>query len=350
MEKNQIRAYILLRCKLGIEPKVIHQELIFVMGDSAPSIRTIYRWIERFSTGSESLEDEHRSGRPITAFTSQNIQLVKDLIEEDPHISYSRLEAYTSLNRNTLVKIIHEALNLSKRASRWIPHKLTDEQKLKRLTACQRNLDLVNSGKLRLCDIITGDESWIYHRKIEKRAMNSSWVAEGETPRTVVKRDRFEPKSMFAIFFKSTGALVVRCVNKGETVDNEFYIENCLTPLVKKLTKLRKKSGVTNMKLLHDNARPHVHKNVRNFLENQGIGLVEHPPYSPDLAPCDFWLFDYIKRELDDHESAESLEKQITKIVKSIPKKEYQKTFEKWVERMQFCVDIEGDYFEHIIN
>ena len=44
------------------------------------------------------------------------------------------------------------------------------------------------------------------------------------------------------------------------------------------------------MKILHDKAQPHVHKNVINVLDNVGIAIIDHPPYSPDLVPCDFWL------------------------------------------------------------
>ena len=77
---------------------------------------------------------------------------------------------------------------------------------------------------------------------------------------------------------------------------------------------------------------------------------MDHPAYSPDLAPSDFWLFDYIKQLLDDHTSAESLVKQITKIVSDNPKEEWQKTFKKWIERMELCIKNKGDYFEHLIN
>ena len=59
---------------------------------------------------------------------------------------------------------------------------------------------------------------------------------------------------------------------------------------------------------------------------------MDHPPYSPDLTPSDFWLFGDAKRRLDDHTSAESLVKQITKIVNDIPKEEWQRTFNKWIE------------------
>lgn len=74
---------------------------------------------------------------------------------------------------------------------------------------------------------------------------------------------------------------------------------------------------------------------------------MDHPPYSPDVAPSEFWLFDYIKQRLDDHKSAESLVKLITKIVKGITKEEWQKTFNKWVERMELCIKNKGEYFEN---
>ena len=49
--------------------------------------------------------------------------------------------------------------------------------------------------------------------------------------------------------------------------------------------------------------------------------LMKHPPYSPDLAPIDFWLFDHIKGRLVDYNDVQS--KAITKIVNSTPKDEW---------------------------
>jgi histone-lysine N-methyltransferase SETMAR len=78
---------------------------------------------------------------------------------------------------------------------------------------------------------------------------------------------------------------------------------------------------------------------------------MDHPPYSPDLAPSDFWLFDYIKERLTSNSDAKSLMKQITGIVNSIPKEEYKKTlFQKGTERMELCIQNNGDYFEHLLN
>ena len=175
---------------------------------------------------------------------------------------------------------------------------------------CKENLRLVDEDKIRLGDIFTGDESWIYHRKI----------------------------------VENIGIM------RGETINNQYYIENCLKPVVKALEIDRPKCGTRNLKILHDNARPHVHQNVNNFLTEHGISTIQHPPYSPDLAPCDFWLFSLVKSQLVSHPNVESLKKQITEILFSIDQKEYSKTFHKWLERMHHCINNNGDYFEHLIK
>ena len=87
---------------------------------------------------------------------------------------------------------------------------------------------------------------------------------------------------------------------------------------------------------------------TNNFLEREGVRIIRHPPYSPDLAPCDFWLFDEIKRHLDDQPDEKALETAITRILEAIPKEEYAKTFKKWIDRMQQCINNKGDYFEHL--
>ena len=54
---------------------------------------------------------------------------------------------------------------------------------------------------------------------------------------------------------------------------------------------------------------------------------MDHPPYSLDLGPSDFRIFDYVKQHLDDHTSAVSLVKQIAKKVNDIPNEEWRFLF-----------------------
>ena len=72
------------------------------------------------------------------------------------------------------------------------------------------------------------------------------------------------------------------------------------------------------MYLLHDNARPHVHSNVHNFFKSKGMKTIDHLPYLPDSAPCDYWLCNYIEDRLDDIVNAETLARSFTNIHHSV--------------------------------
>ena len=339
MEKIDIRSYIKTRVILGITPIEIWKELEIAYPDQAPSYRCVAKWAALFKDGRQAVEDDPRSGRPITALTSQNIESVRQIIEDDPHATYDIIEAQTGLSRGTICTIVHDSLKLRKITSRWIPYELTNENREERVNACRENLAMFKEGKWRLYDVVTGDESWFYWRQIGHKASNASWIGEGESPRTIVRRSQFEPKTMISVFFKTAGLVHLDCLDKGETLNAAYYIKYCLKPVIRAIKEQRPTSGTTNMKFHHDNARAHIAKSVISYLESEGMRLIRHPPYSPDLAPCDFWLFDYIKRHLGDHNSAKSLEREITAILCAIPKEEYAKTFAKWLERMQLCID-----------
>lgn len=76
--------------------------------------------------------------------------------------------------------------------------------------------------------------------------------------------------------------------------------------------------------------------------------ILPHPPYSPDLAPCDFALFPKLKSELkgkrfqDFHE----LQQEAQTLMYSYPVVWYENVFRKWVERHRRCVAERGAYFE----
>ena len=215
---------------------------------------------------------------------------------------------------------------------------------------CRQSLEKFENETWRLGDVITGDESWFYWRQIGRKQANRSWVKEGEAPRTIARRDRYEPKSMVSILFRKAGVDYITYWGRGQTITAQSYIEDCLKPLVQCINQQRPTYGTKNLKFHQDNARPHVAQVVTTYLEAQKFILMDHPPYSPDLAPSDFWLFDYIKKHLSDHASEESLMSEITDICKLIPKNELKKTFDKWVERMKLCIEFKGEYFEHIMK
>ncbi|CAF1194271.1 unnamed protein product [Didymodactylos carnosus] len=188
-------------------------------------------------------------------------------------------------------------------------------------------------------------------RNIGRKSSNATWISENEPPRTIVRRNGSEPKTLFCLFFKSNGPVFIHKVDEGKTIDHNYYIENCLKPVVNEIRKQEKSSRTKCIRLLHDNGRPHIHRDVIDYLTEEGIEIILHPPYSPDLAPCDFWLNDYIKINLADQENEESLARPFFwNFVNNIPEKEFKKTFDKLLERMKLCINNNGDYFEHLIK
>jgi len=105
---------------------------------------------------------------------------------------------------------------------------------------------------------------------------------------------------------------------------------------------------VENFILHQDNAPPHKVRIVIEFLVEQGIETLQHPPYSPELAPSDFWLFDTLKLSLRGRQfpSRSSLGSAVYQSLKHISKDSYKKCYEKWVGHWQLCLDKEGDYVE----
>ncbi|KAE9521254.1 hypothetical protein AGLY_018346 [Aphis glycines] len=79
--------------------------------------------------------------------------------------------------------------------------------------------------------------------------------------------------------------------------------------------------------------------------DNAPAHMLQHPPYSPDLAPCDFWLFPKLKSALKDthFESVEAVKTKATEVLKTLQEKDFQHCFNQWKIRMERCVKHGGD-------
>jgi hypothetical protein len=100
--------------------------------------------------------------------------------------------------------------------------------------------------------------------------------------------------------------------------------------------------------LHHDNALAHDVLIVREFLAKTSIMKLDHPPYSPHFAPCDFWLFPKLKNALKSHRFSDTADIQghAMTILQSIPEEEFQKCFEQCKHQPTKCIGAQEDYFE----
>ena len=74
------------------------------------------------------------------------------------------------------------------------------------------------------------------------------------------------------------------------------------------------------------------------------IKTVSHPPYSPDFAPCDLWLFPRLRGCR--YETIEEMKEAVTKVVDTLIQEDFHGVFQKLLERYNKCITARGDYFE----
>ena len=82
---------------------------------------------------------------------------------------------------------------------------------------------------------------------------------------------------------------------------------------------------------------------VTDFLTKMDIKTVPHAPYSPDLAPCDFWLFPKLRG--CGYETTGEMKEAVTKVIDTLTQEDFNVAFQKLLERYNKCIAAGGDYF-----
>ena len=101
----------------------------------------------------------------------------------------------------------------------------------------------------------------------------------------IARRNKTVSKTMYAIFFDGHGPVLQVPVPKGSSVTGQFYKEQVLEKVVKVYTERRPRTGTRGLHLLHDNAPAHKSAVVANYLQENNLKVIEHPPYTPDSSP-----------------------------------------------------------------
>ena len=152
---------------------------------------------------------------PVTETAPENIDQIRDLIDDDPYLTVDAIEEQTGLSHGTVQRKISDHLQLRKTTARYVLKHLTNSQKAGRVRICQENLSKFRQGVWKLSDVLTGDESWFYHKQIGRKSSNAAWVARGNPSSTMARRSRFAPRTLSSIFFKSTGPVLVHRFERG---------------------------------------------------------------------------------------------------------------------------------------
>ncbi|UYV69451.1 hypothetical protein LAZ67_6003646, partial [Cordylochernes scorpioides] len=247
------------------------------------------KWHKAFKEGREEVADEPRSGRPTTARTDENVDRVLEGLRTDRRLSIQQIADTLHMSTFVVNRIVTEDLQMLKVCAKLVPKVLTQDQKELRVLRCQELLDLIQNEPGFLNSVVTGDESWMFEYDPESKRQNCAWHTKSSPRPKKARMSKSRIKTMIIVFLDIRGIVHCEFVPQGQTVNSAFYLE-VLRRLKRRIARVRTDIKDT-VKLHHDNATSYTAFIITNFLARSNTPVIPHPPNSPDLAPCDFFLF-----------------------------------------------------------
>lgn len=346
--KIEHRAVIKFLTKSAKSPQCIFEEMASIYGAFGPSYATVKKWSRLFKLGRESIEDDPRSGRPISVVTEENVRKVRKLVLEDRRIKVWQIADTVGISKERVGEILHEHLNMTKVSARWVPKMLTAFDKERRVETSQAFLDMCGDGIDEVCSrIVTVDETWIRQYDPECKSESMQWIEKGERPPKKFKVQKSASKLMATVFWDCDGILLIDYLAKGSTI-NALYYANLLRQVRKAVVEKRRGKLRKGILFLQDNAPVHTARVARQALKEIGFDEIDHPPYSPDLAPSDYFLFSNLKRELRGKRfgSDEEMKAAVQEHFEGQSKEYFFNGLKALYKKCKKCIELEGDYIE----
>ena len=175
---------------------------------------------------------------------------------------------------------------------------------------------------------MTCDKSWMFTYNHESKCQSAQWKnATFPRPRKA-KMSSSQKKTMVIPFFDSQGLIHVEWVLQGQTISKKYYI-TVLKRFREKIRKKRPQQCLSGQWWFHqENAL------VTTWMADRGMKVLQHPSYSPDVAPCNF--FPHMKDSLRGirFQSTEELKEASESYLTGLLKKNFENDFQEWERGM----------------
>jgi len=225
---------------------------------------------------------------------------------------------------------------------------LTDDHKTKQMGLALKFLTCyAQEGDVFLDSNVTGDETWGFHHTPESKQQSLQW-RHTHSPRTKkFKTSTSVKKNMVSVFWDRKGILLVDSMPPGTTTNAAAYCET-LTRLRRAIQNKRRGMLSHGECPLHDNVRPHSVHVTTALLEKFKWDILDHPPYSPNLASSDFYLILHLKKHLPGKkfDNDDKVQEQVMTWFKGQVADFYDSGIQKLVPRFNKCLDNAGNYVE----
>lgn len=331
----------------NLPPSQAHAFVTHAWGSECISIATVYRLYSEYESGERtSFHDAPRSGRPHDVRIKENVEMVKHLVDTNPHITVDELMVETNLSHGTVYRILTEDLQLRSVVARWIPHHLSLLQKQNRVTMAENILHFLQQHRRGIQEqLVVTDEKWFYHRSMGTKSSNRAWSSKDTPQPRVVKRNQFEPKTMAIVAFSFDGKFQIDIIPSDETVTGAYY-HQFLKKIIHNYQRHVNALTADKMVLMHDNARPHMQSDVTEYLQKKQVTLLPQPPWSPDFNMLDRWVFTFLERNRNGYNFADAndLKSYLTDELKAMSPNDLSYQFKKWQDDLRLIINSGGDY------
>lgn len=335
LTREQKRLLMLHEYKLGSNAAEAARQINEAWGDGTVGVSTVRERFREFKAGNEDLGDQPREGRPQEV----DRQAVLEAIEENPSLTTRMLAGDFDCSHMTICRILHE-LEKTCRKTKWVPHELNEAQKAKRVGVSGRLFNRYSHEPLFLHDIITMDEKWVAFDNPHK---HNEWLSPNQQASSTPVKDFRKDKRMLVVFWNRGGIVHYELLAKGQTMTADLYCRI--------LRRVHRRLGYRQRVVLqHDNARPHTANVTKKLLEEEfGWEILEHPPYSPDLAPSDYHLFRSMEHALRNKkfQSIVEMENFLINFFNSKDPEFYARGIDLLPEKWQEVIEVDGEYFDY---
>nr|APL98298.1 putative DD34D transposase [Bactrocera tryoni] len=335
--KQHFRHILLFYYQKGKNAVQARRKLCDVYGEDVLTERQCQNWFAKFRSGNFDLEDAPRPGRTLEA----DVDKIKSLVDANRRITTREIAERLNLSNATVHKHM-KRLGLISKLDIWVPHVLTERNLLRRINDCDLLIKRQRSDPF-LKRIVTGDEKWVVYKNVKRKR---SWSKKDEPAQTTSKADSHQKKVMLSVWWDFKGIVYFELLPDNTTINSEVYcdqLDKLSDALKQKRPELINRKGVV---FHQDNARPHTSLMTRQKLLQLEWDVLPHPPYSPDLAPSDYYLFRSLQNFLDGRTftSNQDVKNHLDQFFACKDQKFYERGINLLPERWQKVLDQNGEY------
>lgn len=288
-----LRHILLFEFNRGSNASESARNICGVYGKGFVAERTARKWFSRFKNGNFDMSDEQRTGRP-SGFNEERLEV---LLQEDPKQTTRELAKKMDYSPQTVLNHLNTMGKVQKLGA-WVPHELSQSNKDHRIKVCAsllaRHRLAFQQHRPFLRLIVTGDEKWCLYVNMKQR---KEWVCKNDKASPRVKPAIHSRKTMLCVWWNMDGIVHFELLERNKTINAQLYIEQLQRLHVELERKYPNRHN--DVILQHDNARPHTANLTKLAVQELGWEVLQHPAYSPDLAPSDFHLFRSLQNALN---------------------------------------------------